>query len=500
MDRGYQKKIFILISLFFLFVPIISYAADSKDETFFVKPVIDDSQKDNTNDYFNIHLEKNEKKTLTVEVYNNTSDTKSFAVTSENSITNDYGVIEYKDNVKKFDPTLKHKFTDLAVVKNSKISVPANEVGMVDVEVKMPSKLYDGMVLGGIRVSEIKAGKQEETISNVFSYVIPVKIYGNDVVIPNKLNFKGITVGQQSYENVIQANLQNPQPEILRNLTLETKIFKSGKKDVLYEDKKENLKMAPNSNFNNSTTLGTDKFKPGKYRMELTANANELSEKWVEEFEITGEKAKELNNKMVFKEKESISIWVYILGILIIGAFVYIWWNKRKEKQVTSPENSQFSEEKTSESTEKVEEPAKLIKKKRKKKKSQPKDILILIIMLSSLSGGMIVLADDQNDNTATATIKILKEETSESSKEKPKDSTESSTNEETHESTKDSDQVGATNTSKTSSSYVKGQSVKVATLPRTNEKTTSNGLLSGLVLCSLSIFYVGKRNKKESN
>ena len=49
------------------------------------------------------------------------------------------------------------------MVKNSKISVPANEVGMVDVEVKMPSNLYDGMVLGGgIRVSEIKTGKQEE--------------------------------------------------------------------------------------------------------------------------------------------------------------------------------------------------------------------------------------------------------------------------------------------------------------------------------------------------
>lgn len=488
MGRKKMKKIVTLISLFFLFMPIIGHAANSKDETFFVKPVINDSQKDNTNDYFNIHLEKNAKKTLSVEVYNNTNDTKSFAVTSENAITNDYGVIEYKDNVKKFDSSLKHKFTDLAVVKNSKISVPANEVGMVDVEVKMPSKMYDGMVLGGIRVSEIKTGKQEETISNVFSYVVPVKIYGNDVVLPNKLNFKGISIGQQSYENVVKANLQNPQPEILRNLTLETKIFKAGQKEVLYEDKKENLKMAPNSNFNNSTTLGTDKFKPGKYRMELTANANELSKKWVEEFEITGEEAKELNNKMVFKEEKKIPVWVYVIGILLLCLLVYIWWNKKIKTQ--PEENKQQNVE---DNTQKVEEQPKMIKKKRKKKKVSSKDTLILILVMSSLFGGISVKADD---NTATATIKITKESTSESSGEKTDDSTKEST-QDTKENSK-TDQNGSSGTTKNSSSKVKGQSIKIATLPKTNENLSDvNHRLVGVSLCSLIVVYFYKKRGK---
>jgi len=498
----YRKKLVLILGILFLFMPIGVGAADSEDETFFVKPVIDESQKDKTNDYFNLKLDKGVKKKYTVEVYNQTNDTKSFATEIQNSITNDYGVIEYKsDNeIKEYDPSLKYKFTDISTILNSKVTVPAKSVGKVEFEIEMPSEKYDGQVLGGIRVSEVKTGKQTGAISNLFSYVIPVKVYNNDVVIPNKLNFKGVSVGQQDFENVIKAKLQNPQPEILRDLTLETKIYQSGKKDVLYSDKKENLKVAPNTSFHNTISLGSDKFKPGKYRIELVANANELSKKWEEEFEITAKEAKELNEKMFFKKEKKIPIWSYLLGIALLLAIVYIIWDKKikgnKKNTVSDSSDSLLDKNDTEDN------PMTNDKKRKRKRKTHSDKFIILIVASSSLFGGLTGLAMEE-DKMSTATIKIIKEGTNDSSTEvssteNSKETETSHSKEETTETIiKDSAGGNTDNSSeKRTNNRVKGEYVPAPNLPKTNEQRTNMTGWFGIAICLASIKFFFKDRK----
>ncbi len=210
--------------------PINSLAGEQENTTYFVRPVLTTNQTEGVTDYFDIRLGPDEKQTLQIEVHNKTEEEKTFVAVIENAITNDHGVIEYQHTTKEYDSTLKNKFTDIAKVSEA-VEVAPGEQKKIDIPIQMPNKGFDGIILGGIRISEKgEEDNKKSTINNVFSYVVPVKIHQNDTPIANQLNFHGITIGQQTYENVIKANLQNPQPQILRELSIQAKIFKKNEK------------------------------------------------------------------------------------------------------------------------------------------------------------------------------------------------------------------------------------------------------------------------------
>lgn len=359
------------------------------ESSYLVRPLLTANQSDGVIDYFDIKLEPEKQQTLQVEIKNNTPERKAFTVAIENAITNDHGVIEYQHEVKKYDPTLKNKFSDIAESKKI-IEIDAGKSANLDVLIQMPAEEFDGIILGGIRVSEQVVETKKTGISNVFSYVVPVKIKQNDQVIPNRLNFQGVKIGQQTYENVVKAKLQNPQPEILRELTIEAKLYKKDEQKPIYEETKENMKLAPNSNFFYSISMGTNEFSAGKYRIEIQARAEALDEKWTEDFEITAKEAKEINDGMVFKKKTNWTLYI-LLGVLafFITTVIFLLYRQKKHKAaIKSMERKKVS--------------------KNRKAKKKTKKMLVFLLLSSGWVFPAVALAESEElSGGSTATIHI---------------------------------------------------------------------------------------------
>lgn len=388
-----NKKIKILLALILPLFFFNNVYAEDNQATYFVKPVIAENQRKDVTDYFDIQLMPKKQQELNLQIFNNTDEAITFSTMMENAITNDHGVIEYQHKEKEYDESLKYKLTDLAKVEKT-IVVEGNSVGNVEMTITMPDEEFDGIILGGIRVSEETEDSQKQSgISNIFSYVIPIKLWQNDIAIPNKLNFNGITIGQKNVQNAIKAKLQNPQPSILRDLSLEAKIYKK-KDDSIYSETQEVMKLAPNSSFNYSISLGDKKITAGEYRLELTATAENFNETWKEDFEITGSVAKALNDEIVFKKKINketyILVIAFVLSILTIGYLLY----RQKKLKIEYTKSLE---------TKKI---------RKRKQKTKLKKILIFLVTVTSLGlSNKISIAAETNNGVSDATILIKPKE-----------------------------------------------------------------------------------------
>lgn len=173
-------------------------------------------------------------------------------------------------------------------------------------------------------------------IKNKFAYVIGVSLRENDHEVKTILECNDVTPDQVNYRNVVKINLQNTQPEIVKDLNVDAKVYTEKGTEVLHETKKENMKMVPNSNFNYAVSWDNKEFKPGKYRVEIESEADGQLYKWVKYFTISADKANKLNDKAVELEEESKILLYVVIGLavlLIVLAIAFIiYWRKNKQK------------------------------------------------------------------------------------------------------------------------------------------------------------------------
>ncbi len=133
--------------------------------------------------------------------------------------------------------------------------------------------------------------------------------------------------------NVVTANLQNVKPAMLKNLSVDAKIYKEKGTDVLFEAKKENLRMAPNSNFDYAISWENKAFDPGTYRVEVKATDGDQKWEWTKKFTIEGKTADKLNDTAV-EAKKDYTLY-YIIGgvLLLIILLVLVFFLGRRSKK-----------------------------------------------------------------------------------------------------------------------------------------------------------------------
>ncbi|PFR59497.1 cell wall anchor protein, partial [Bacillus cereus] len=69
--------------------------------------------------------------------------------------------------------------------------------------------------------------------------------------------------------------LQNPTATYLNRFEVDAVITEKGKEETLYTSKKQNMQMAPNSNFNYPIPLNGKELRPGTYTLHLKAKSTE---------------------------------------------------------------------------------------------------------------------------------------------------------------------------------------------------------------------------------
>lgn len=321
-----KQHIFLfLCTLFFLFVGGIKVSAS--EMSFAVQAIIPENQIDKSQTYFDLQMQPGQSQDLMVEMRNDTSEAVTVNVLPNTAITNQNGIVEYSDTTTARDNSLKVGFKDIATT-DKEVTIAAKSKKQIAVHVQMPKASYDGVILGGIYFTEKNTQSEEKEskgsqIINRYAYVIGVKLTETDKVINPELRLNDVKATQVNYRNVITANIQNYTPSIIKDLKIDGKVYSKGGSKVLYSESRENLRMAPNSNFDYAISLNNKPFKPGKYTFKGVAKSGDKEWKFEKDFEIKGEESRKYNKEAVSLEKDY--TWIYILvGIVVVSILLII--------------------------------------------------------------------------------------------------------------------------------------------------------------------------------
>lgn len=331
--------IFLITFIFFLSLIPTTFSKAS-ELNFSVNAVIPDNQIDKEKSYFDLKVTPGEKQKLIVKLRNTTDKEIVINPHIQSAKTNKNGVIDYTPNKIKKDDTLKIAMEDIAKVPKE-VTVPPQSEKDLTIEVTMPKDKFDGIILGGIYLKEDTSKNKEDdkekdvAIKNEYSYVVALQMRQNNNKVKPMLHMNEVNPETQNARNVIVANIQNSEPMIISKLKIDATVNKKGSKDNLAILKKENLQVAPNSNFNIAVPLEGEKLEAGTYILKMKAESAGKEWQFKKEFSISADKATTMNEKDVTLEKETPTMLYIFLGVaflIVIAVVIYFIIRRNKRK------------------------------------------------------------------------------------------------------------------------------------------------------------------------
>ena len=209
-------------------------------------------------------------------------------------------------NLTNYDENLKYPLSDILKLEKSEYTVPAGDFVTATALLNMPTESYDGIILGGLVFTKAEDGSKhanEEQISaqveNEYQYVVGVMLFENYSEVKANMNLKYVKPTLANYHTSLATNFQNDTAVISPGLKISGTVYKKGSSEIYKFAEKENIKMAPNSNFDFMIDWQNQKFKSGDYRVHVVAQNEEYFWEWDEDFTITPEQANETNKDAV---------------------------------------------------------------------------------------------------------------------------------------------------------------------------------------------------------
>lgn len=277
-----RALIVLVLGLWVTMLPMSVYA-DSNESAYSVSADIPDFQVDKNLSYFDLHLQPNQQKTIKIHLANTGKEKAAFLVNVNNAATNSNGVIDYGKNEFKKDPSAKYELNQLVKPKTQEVELPA--------------------------------GKAEDV---------------------QYLKLKKVNVGLQNSYTTIFANIQNPTATIISKVAFDAKVTKKDSNEILYETKKENLSIAPNTNFDFPIGLNKDKIAAGNYTVTIDAKEQGTTHRWhmTSDLTIKADKANKLNHDAVTNEKGIPYLSLIIgIGLFLVLIILFLSWKLLKAKR-----------------------------------------------------------------------------------------------------------------------------------------------------------------------
>ncbi|MEG2708371.1 MAG: DUF916 and DUF3324 domain-containing protein [Vagococcus sp.] len=321
------QKVTKLLSLLIVVICFVSLKVEEVQASgadFGVEPIYSEHQDKDKKGYFSLVLKENQKETLKVKVTNYSKEPTTIFMLSQQATTANSGVIEYNDVEKKVEPSAPANFKDIVVPKSEKIELKPEESKEIDVDVVMPSTNFEGLLLGGLYFSQQdKATENPSLIKNTFSYTLPVALKMSDKKIENQLVYQGIELSNRNSSPYIEAKLLNEAASLIKELSVEGRIFDKKTGEEFYVSKMNELEMAPNSVFKFGFDLRNSAFIPGDYLLKLDVVADGKDYHFEDDFTIDKETARKLNDASVYVQTSGFP-WLIVIGIVSLVAMLSV--------------------------------------------------------------------------------------------------------------------------------------------------------------------------------
>ncbi|MDA2313226.1 DUF916 and DUF3324 domain-containing protein [Bacillus cereus group sp. MYBK35-2] len=334
----FTQKLLSSLMMVTIIVHILGVKTYAAEMNFSVNAIIPENQVDKNQTYFDLMMAPGETQKIQVQLKNDTTQEVVIETYANTAVTNSNGITDYSTTNPKLDSTLKIPFSQIAKVEKE-TKIPSKGTVMLDVEIKMPNVQFDGVILGGLYFKEKENDRKKEKSDNVqvenkYAYVIGVMLRETSINIKPDLKLNEVKPDQVNARNVVTANLQNTKAALLKDLHVDAKVYRENGNSVLHETKKENLRMAPNSNFDYAISWDNKALEPGTYRLEMKATDGDQKWKWTKKFTIEEKEAQKLNDTAVEAKKDY--TMYYIIGgilLLIILLLLVFWLGRRSKKE-----------------------------------------------------------------------------------------------------------------------------------------------------------------------
>ncbi|MGG5373343.1 hypothetical protein IGI67_005016 [Enterococcus sp. AZ196] len=316
---------YLMLILLWLFIPIESQAEDKSAPAqmgFAVESVIPENQVDTTKSYFYLSMSPNDRQTIQVKIKNLQKEPVTIKIAVHDAVSSSVGAIDYAKNKPKLDPSLTDPITSLVHIKDdrSEVTIEPEEETTVSFEIALPERAFSGVKLGSLRfVRKDKEQKNQTGLIPQYARVVALMLTQDEEQFNHgaDLKLKKADLQLSNGRKVVAARIQNDQPKVLQELTIQGSVQKKGEENVLAKHKMEDFSVAPNSNFDFEIPLGLEKFQPGTYVFHGKAQGDDRTWKWTKEFTIGQEQADRINDETVYRVL--LPSWVpWVVGGLLL--------------------------------------------------------------------------------------------------------------------------------------------------------------------------------------
>nr|WP_269092742.1 DUF3324 domain-containing protein [Enterococcus sp. BWR-S5] len=179
-------------------------------------------------------------------------------------------------------------------------------------------------------------------VVNKIAYMVGMLLSQQDPTdienISEELGFNQVYPATSNYRNAFMVNFSNIQPIYVDDMTVEVQITKEGSEAVLYDTKKSQMRMAPNSMINFPVELNGEAMVPGDYRAKISVKSGKGgSWQWDEAFTVTDEEAEKFNAQDLSLVQDPGLNWQLIamiaggvLGVLLVIFLIIHFIRKKK--------------------------------------------------------------------------------------------------------------------------------------------------------------------------
>lgn len=314
----------IIVFISTVVVMLLPVSAKANSNNFSVKIIPTEHQIDDTKSYFDLKLQPEESDILPIEISNNSGKNQKFSITFQKATTNMNGIVDYTLDkvISSGEPQI--NIRDVVKIETSEISIDANSSQQVTLSVKMPKKSFDGILLGGIKVSQVEDSEDStrQMVSNKVQYVTAVQIKQTDNMVAPKITAGNINLTQINGQNAVVMSLNNPTATLISKVKGHFQITKKGSKEVLVEQTNDQMSIAPNISFMPFLKFG-DKFKPGDYTYTITLKNSDNEWSLSKDFVISKDEAKKYNASSI-DESKKIPLWIYIVSGMAIVILILV--------------------------------------------------------------------------------------------------------------------------------------------------------------------------------
>lgn len=287
----------------------VVYAEESSDQLvggYTIEGVPNEHQIDKNVGYFYLEEQPGEKDQIKVKLINDSTKEKILTVKVTNANTNLNGLIDYTGKLKD-DPILKTPLTSVVHAEENEVKVAPKSEVETTLDIEMPVEKQEGILLGGVVVSE----KQEEikkdqsmAIGNIYSYTLGILLTNDKETKINQnlsVELKNVRAILSDGKKVVQADILNSNPYIFGEATVSGKIMNESETEVIQEEKKEKVKIAPQSVYPFQFDWKKEELKSGTYWFVGKVKTNDNEWNFKKKFVISEEEARKINDGSVFK-------------------------------------------------------------------------------------------------------------------------------------------------------------------------------------------------------